>query len=107
LQGREKGTPAEREPRLPATGAARDALARFARVVRLASADPASAADSLLLLRIDLLGTIPLAAASAAAEAADALRSGRDATASLASFRRALGRPVTGADSLSRWRGVP
>ena len=107
LQGREKGTPAAREPRSPATGAARDALARFARVVRLATADPASAADSLLLLRIDLLGTMPPSAARAAAEAADALRNGRDATASLAIVRRALGRPVTGADSLPRWRGVP
>jgi len=107
LQGREKGTPAAREPRSPATGAARDALARFARVVRLASADPASAADSLLLLRIDLLGTIPPAVATAAAEAADALRNGRDATAPLGLVRRSLGRPLTAGDSLSRWSGVP
>jgi hypothetical protein len=107
LQGREKGTPAAREPRAPATGAARDALARFARVVRLASADPAAAADSLLLLRIDLLGSIAPAATTAAAEAADALRNGRDATAGLAVVRRSLGRPVTASDSLPRWSGVP
>ena len=107
LQGKEKGTPAAREPRSLATGAARDALARFARVVRLASADPSTAADSLLLLRIDLLGTIPPAAATAAAEAADALRNGGDATASLAIVRRSLGRPVTAGDTLPRWSGVP
>ena len=107
LQGKEKGTPAARESRAPASGAARDALARFARVVKLASADPATAADSLLLLRIDLLGSIPAAAATAAAEAADALRSGRDATAGLAVVRRSLGRPVTAGDSLPRWSGVP
>ncbi|HEX6942767.1 MAG TPA: hypothetical protein VF128_07550 [Gemmatimonadaceae bacterium] len=107
LQGKEKGTPAAREPRTLATGGSRNALARFARVVRLASADPASAADSLLLLRIDLLGTIPAAAASAAADAADALRNGRDATASLGLVRRSLGRPLRAGDSLSRWSGVP
>ena len=107
LQGKEKGTPVGRVPRLPATGAARDALGRFARVVQLAAADPATAADSLLLLRIDLLGSIPAAAATAAAEAADALRNGRDATASLAIVRRSLGRPLTAGDSLPRWSGVP
>lgn len=107
LQGREQGTPARREPRAPAAGAARDALARFARVVRLAASDPATAADSLLLLRIDLLGSIPAAAATAAAEAADALRNGRDATAGLAAVRRSLGRPVTAGDTWPRWSGVP
>ena len=111
LQGRERGTPATREPRpslgsSPATGAARDGLARFARLVKLATADPAAAADSLLLLRIDLLGTIPPAAALAAAEAADALRNGRDASASLATVRRSLSRPITAGDTLSRWSGV-
>ena len=111
LQGREKGTPGAREPRpslgsSTATGAARDGLARFARLVRLAAADPAAAADSLLLLRIDLLGSVPPAAAAAAADAAVALRHGRDASASLAIVRRSLGRPITAGDSLSRWSGV-
>jgi hypothetical protein len=107
LQGKEKGTPAAREPRLPGTGVARDGLARFARVVRLAATDGAAAADSLLLLRLDLLGAITPAAASAAADAADALRNGRDASASLAVVRRSLGRSLTARDALSRWSGVP
>lgn len=106
LQGKEKGTPAAREPLSPATGAARGALARFARLVEITRTNPAAAADSLLLLRMDLLGGLPPAAATAAAEAADALRSGRDATQSLAMFRRALGPAITSADSISRWSGA-
>ena len=106
LQGKEKGTPAAREPRSPATGVARDALARFARLVSLSAQDPAAAADSLLLLRIDLLGSIPARGATAAAAAADALRNGRDASTDLAAFREALGTPVIRRDSVSRWSGV-
>jgi hypothetical protein len=111
LQGREKGTPAAREPRTslgssPATGVARAALARFARVVRLARTDPAAAADSLLLLRIDLLGSLTPAAAGAAADAAVALRNGGDAAVSLSLFRRSLGPSVAASDSISRWSGA-
>jgi hypothetical protein len=105
LQGKEKGTPDAREPRSPATGVARAALARFARVVALATTDPAAAADSLLLLRIDLLGSIPQASADAAAQAADVLRSGRNAEDQLAAFRRSLGPATTASDSLPHWRG--
>ena len=105
LQGKEKGAPDAREPRLPATGVARAALTRFARVVALSATDPAAAADSLLLLRIDLLGSIPQAAADAAAQAADVLRSGRNAEEHLATFRRSLGPAMTASDSLPHWRG--
>jgi hypothetical protein len=110
LQGKEKGTPDAREPRpslgsSPATGVARAALARFARVVALSTTDPAAAADSLLLLRIDLLGSIPQAAADAAAQAADVLRSGRNADDQLATLRRSLGPAMTASDSLPHWRG--
>lgn len=106
LQGREQGTPAAREPRSPDTGVARAALARFARVVTLVATDPGAAADSLLLLRIDLLGVLPPGAANGAAEAADALRSGRDATAGLVTLRRALGPPLVVSDSVARWSGA-
>ena len=105
LQGKEKGTPDAREPRTPATGVARAALARFARVVALSATDPGAAADSLLLLRIDLLGSINSAAADAAAQAADALRSGRNAGDLLATVRRSLGPAMTASDSLPHWRG--
>jgi hypothetical protein len=106
LQGREKGTPAAREPHPPATGVARVALARFARLVALARRDAAAAADSLLLLRIDLLGTLSPPGASAAADAAAALRNGRDASAPLADVRAALGAPAARTDTLSRWNGA-
>jgi hypothetical protein len=106
LQGREKGTPAAREPLSPATGVARVALARFARLVALARTDASAAADSLLMLRLDVLGTVPADAATAAADAAVALRNGRDASDALARFRRALGPAVVSSDSLSRWSGV-
>jgi len=105
LQGREKGTPAAREPREASTGAARVALARFARVVVLARSDAAAAADSLLLLRIDLLPRLSPAQADAAASAATSLRAGRDAAADLAVLRRAL-EGVVASDSMSRWSGV-
>jgi hypothetical protein len=107
LQGREKGTPAAREPRPLSTGVARVALARFARLVALANTDPAAAADSLLLLRIELVGSLSPDGATAAADAATALRNGRDAATPLATFRAALGAPVAGADSLARWKGWP
>ena len=107
LQGKERGTPAAREPRSPATGVARGVLARFARLVALATTDPSAAADSLLLLRLDLLGTIPADAATAAAQAAQALRNGRDALDQLAIVRRSLGPAITVSDSLPHWRGIP
>jgi hypothetical protein len=106
LQGREKGTPAAREPRSPATGVARAVLARFARVVSLSRTDPGAAADSLLLLRIDLLGSLTPTAAGAAADAAIALRNGRDASAGLSLFRRSLGPSLAASDSLPRWSGA-
>lgn len=105
LQGREKGTPDAREPRAHSTGAGRVALARFARVVMLARTAPAAAADSLLMLRIDLLPRLSPAHAAAAGTAATNLRSGRDATADLAVLRRAL-EGVAAHDSISRWSGA-
>ena len=103
LQGKEKGTPAARESRALATGVARVALARFARLVNLSRTDAAAAADSLLMLRIDLVGSLTRDGASAAADAATALRNGRDASALLATFRSALGAGAVAMDSLSRW----
>ena len=112
LQGKEQGTPAAREPRpslgsSPATGVASGVLARFARVVALSATDPSAAADSLLLLRIDLLGAVSGEAATAAAQAAQALRNGRDAVEHLAVVRRALGAGMTAIDTLPYWRWIP
>ena len=69
--------------------------------------DPSAAADSILLLRIDLLGSVPADAATAAAQAAQALRNGRNAAEQLAVVRRSLGPPAVASDSLSHWRGIP
>jgi hypothetical protein len=68
--------------------------------------NPAAAADSLLILRIDLLGSLSTGGAAAAADAATALRNGREASALLAAFRSALGAGADAADSLSRWGGA-
>ena len=63
---------------------------------------PEAATDSLLLLRLDALGTAPTLA-SALGEAIEALRRGRDATDALARARRAAsGEPVVRA-SLPAW----
>jgi hypothetical protein len=106
LQGKEKGAPAARESRSLPTGVARVALARFARLVTLSRSKPAAAADSLLMLRIDLLGSLSTGGAAAAADAATALRNGREASALLAAFLSALGAGADAADSLSRWGGA-
>jgi hypothetical protein len=104
LTGRERGSPAPRRPR-EVTPAARALVTRFMRAVFGAVAAPAAAADSLLVLRIEIVDRNPRAAA-ALADAADALRAGRDATAPMQRVRRALESGGTVADSLARWSGA-
>lgn len=78
--------PAPRAPRAGVGDVVRRARRLDAALAAL-SAHPAAAADSLLLLRLDVLDTnAPLA--NALGVAVDALRSGRDATAALAAARR-------------------
>lgn len=105
LQGKDRGDPVERDPRDPTALRARDVLARFSRVVTLVVSEPGAAADSLLLLRIDVLERHPTAA-SALGDAAEALRAGRDVTPALQRARRALDPSAGAADSLSRWSGA-
>ncbi|HEX7122347.1 MAG TPA: hypothetical protein VF178_08270, partial [Gemmatimonadaceae bacterium] len=79
---------------------------RVAAAVALAPTEPGAAADSLLLLRVELLSANPPAAA-ALGEAADALRSGTDAAPALLRARRSIDPAAASTDSLSRWRGAP
>ena len=87
LTGKETGTASARVPRPPADPAAVRRAERLAAAIELASRTPAAAIDSLVLLRVDALDTAPSLAA-AVADALEALRGGRDATALLVRARR-------------------
>lgn len=108
LQGKDKGVSSVRAPATEADSAQRARIDRFVRVVELVARDPASAVDSLLLMRIDALADAP-AYAAALRDATDALRRGRgaDATAALARARRALAGPSIARDSIARWGLTP
>jgi hypothetical protein len=81
---------------------------RFTRLLALVERNPAAAADSLLVLRIDALGGSP-AFAEALGDAAGALRRGRaaDATNALVRARRALAGAPVARDSIARWGIIP
>jgi hypothetical protein len=108
LKGKDKGASSVRRSLAPLDSASGARAERFARIVELSSRQPQSAADSLLLLRIDVLGE-NAAFAAALSDAAAAIRRGRgaDATVALARARRALSGAPVGQDSLSRWGFVP
>ena len=105
MQGKEKGVPTPRAPRdaVDPTRAAR--LARFDAAERLAATAPLAAADTLLLLRIDLLERAS-AAGDALGAAANALRGSGNATAALVVARRALVGTVPRRSALGTW-GAP
>jgi hypothetical protein len=98
---------AHRRPRSPVENRAVTRAARFAAALRglgSGSSGPTLRAtvDSLLVLRLDEVESSP-ALAAALAEAIDALRAGRDATAPLARARQAIiGEPAV-RDTLPRW----
>ena len=102
LKGTERGAPASRTPPAPGTDAAAQRARRFDRALGLLASSPADATDSLLLLRLDALGTAPVLAA-ALGEAIDALRSGEDATSALARARRAASGEPAARSSLPAW----
>jgi hypothetical protein len=106
LQGKDKGTPRPRTPRPPADPARVARIARFDATLALLRTAPAAAVDSLLVLRLDLLGH-DATAAQAVERAADALRSGRNATAALIAARRALAALPSAAAALSAWGSPP
>jgi hypothetical protein len=89
LAGKDRGTPGTRTPRVPVDAARAARLARFDAMLGLAQAQPAAAADSLLLMRLELLGR-DATAVRALEAAADALRRAGDATLPLLRARRTL-----------------
>ena len=102
LAGKERGTPVARFPLTAADPAHLTRLARFDLALTLARSAPAAAADTLLLLRIDLLDRDPPAAAALDA-AANALRRPGDPTLSLIRARRALAGSPPRRAALSTW----
>jgi hypothetical protein len=107
LTGKDKGDPGPRLPlaRLDSTTATR--ARRLAHAVTLADSAPSAAVDSLLVLRVDVVGDAP-GLASALDALASAIRTGRDATAPLQRARRAVAGEPTVRDSLGQWsRGLP
>jgi hypothetical protein len=108
LAGKDKGTSSSRAGVPPLDSASRRRADRFGRIVELSTRDPRAAVDSLLLLRIEVLGeNAPFAAALQ--DAASAMRAGKsaDATSALARARRALAGAPVSRDSLSRWGFLP
>jgi hypothetical protein len=105
LAGKDKGTANVRAPREPADPARDARLARFDRAVAIARTAASAAADSLLLLRIELLDR-DAPAAQAVGAAADALRKAGDATDALVKARRALVGAGARRTGLSAW-GTP
>jgi hypothetical protein len=78
---------------------------RFARAATLIDSDRSAAIDSLLLLRVELLGDQPSAAA-ALGDAVAALRAGIDATPALARTRAALAGSPSRGRAMRAW-GLP
>ena len=105
MQGKERGAPVSRSPRLPLDTARDVVLARFGTVIAALVRDPRGGVDSLIVLRLAVVERHP-AAASALESATDELRAGRDATASLLRARRALDGGLMVHDVLPAWGGV-
>ena len=106
LQGKDKGSPALRTPRqtLDPTRGAR--LARFDAALNLAHTMPGAAADSLLLLRLELIGRDDIASRDLEA-AANAIRSGKNATNALVRARRTLVGGIERRNTISPWGTIP
>lgn len=105
MQGKERGIPTARTPRDAADPTRAARLARFDAAVRLAATAPLAAADTLLLLRIDLLERAS-AAGDALGAAANALRGSGNATSTLVMARRALVGVAPRRAALGTW-GAP
>jgi hypothetical protein len=108
LTGKDKGAASRRRPLSASDSTMQARSDRFVAIAELAARAPAAAADSLLLLRIDVLVDDP-ALAAALSDAAGALRGGKtvDATDALARARRTLSGAPVARDSLARWGIVP
>jgi hypothetical protein len=105
LTGKETGVANARTPRAPADPLAARRAERLAEAIAIASRDAAAAIDSLVLLRVEALDAAPSLAA-AIADAVDAMRGGRDATALLARARRIADGSTRARGPLRAWSGA-
>jgi hypothetical protein len=105
LTGKDRGTASVREPRVAVDPMTRRRVRRFANATELVARDPAAAADTLLVMRVEALEDAP-ALAGALDEAVRALRTGDTGAVSLAwlRVRRALA-PAPERSSLGLWGG--
>jgi hypothetical protein len=108
LAGKKDGIgPGARAPRTSEDLARARRAERFdAAIAELADGRMGQVLDSLLLLRAELIGADP-AAAAPLGDAIDALRAGRDATPFLVSARRALAGAPVAAGGLGSWSPLP
>ena len=106
LAGKIQGAPSARTPRAAVNPGRLARLVRFDAVLTLVRSSPAAAADSLLLLRLDVLGQDDLSARDLEV-AANALRRAGDATPALARARRSLAGSPLRTGSLSSWGADP
>jgi hypothetical protein len=102
LTGKEKPAPVPRPPGQRTDTTAASILVRVERQALLAATAPLAAADSLTVLRADLLASWP-AAGPALLEAVDSLRAGRSPSSALARARRALAGAPMVIPTLSAW----
>jgi hypothetical protein len=105
LTGKDKGGASLRAPRTPADAGAARRAERLAAAIALAATSPPAAIDSIVLLRVESIDTAPQLA-TALADALEAMRNGRDATALLTRARRIADGSLRGSGRLGAWSGV-
>ena len=106
LLGKDTGSPALRMPREALDPARAARLARFDVALTLAQTVPAAAADSLLLLRLEVIGHDDIAS-GALEGAANAIRSGKNVTSAMIRARRILTGGVERRNTISPWGTTP
>ena len=106
LQGKDRGSPALRTPREALDPGRAARLTRFDAALKLAQTVPAAAVDSLLLLRLELIGRDDTAS-RALETAANAIRSGKNATSALIRARRTLAGGVERRNTILPWGTIP
>ncbi|MCC6318801.1 MAG: hypothetical protein IT361_14060 [Gemmatimonadaceae bacterium] len=102
LAGKERGKSVIRAASRPAEPLRRTAIGRIERALALGT--PGAAADSLLIVRLSIVGQLPDAARAMDALIA-AVRSGRDASADVEAVRRSLDAGSSRRDAISFWTG--
>ena len=105
LTGKDHGATSTRLPGAPTDPAAGRRAERLAAAIELAVRSPAAAIDSIVMLRVESLDAAPQLA-SALAAALASMRSGSDATTSLARARRIADGSFRGAGRVGAWTGV-